>query len=146
MKRIEVAIAVVVRDGRVLICRRRDDDPVLGGYWEFPGGKLEPGETIEQCLVRELEEEVSIAVRPERTDHTREVTGSSPVSPTSFELPRTKGSSFAAVRRTCMLTVLFWVLLMAVLVAYVVGILCILVSLIPVFVGTPLVLSHLFSS
>jgi mutator protein MutT len=64
MKRVEVAIAVVFRDGLVLICRRRDDDEVLGGYWELPGGKLEPNETIERCVVREVEEEVGVEVRP----------------------------------------------------------------------------------
>jgi len=64
MKRVEVAIAVVFRDGLVLICRRRDDDEVLGGYWELPGGKLEPNETIERCVVREVGEEVGVEVRP----------------------------------------------------------------------------------
>ena len=61
-KRIEVVIGIVLRDGRVVICQRRCDDP-LGGYWEFPGGKREPGETDEQCLVRELREELAIDVR-----------------------------------------------------------------------------------
>ena len=63
LKRVEVAIGIVMRSGRVLICQRRPHDP-LGGYWEFPGGKKEPGESIEQCLVRELAEELAIEVRP----------------------------------------------------------------------------------
>ena len=63
MTRIEAAIAVVVRHGKVLICQRRDDDDALPGYWEFPGGKCETGETLEQCLARELREEVNIAAR-----------------------------------------------------------------------------------
>jgi mutator protein MutT len=63
MKRIDAAIAVVVRDGRVLICQRKARD-TFGGYWEFPGGKCEAGETLEQCLCRELREEVDIAAKP----------------------------------------------------------------------------------
>ena len=63
MKRIDVVIAVVVRDGKVLVCQRRDDD-TFGGYWEFPGGKLEPHESHEQCLARELREELAIRIRP----------------------------------------------------------------------------------
>jgi mutator protein MutT len=62
-RRIDVAIAIVVRDGCVLICQRRHDDP-LGGFWEFPGGKREPNESDEQCLIRELREELAIAARP----------------------------------------------------------------------------------
>jgi mutator protein MutT len=63
MKRIEVAVAVVVRQGKVLITRRKADAP-LGGMWEFPGGKCEGNETIEQCLVRELREELELQIRP----------------------------------------------------------------------------------
>ncbi|HEX8911870.1 MAG TPA: 8-oxo-dGTP diphosphatase MutT [Humisphaera sp.] len=64
MKRVEVVIGIV-RDGeRVLICRRRADNPVLPGYWEFPGGKVESGETREDALRRELSEELQIDVRP----------------------------------------------------------------------------------
>lgn len=47
------------RKGEVLIARRRQGD-MLGGLWEFPGGKLEPGETIEECIARELQEELGI--------------------------------------------------------------------------------------
>ena len=63
MKRIEAAIAIVVRAGKVLVCQRKDDD-TLGGYWEFPGGKQECDETLEQCLARELREEINITARP----------------------------------------------------------------------------------
>jgi mutator protein MutT len=63
MKQIDVAIAIVSRAGDVLVCQRRPDGP-LGGYWEFPGGKREPGETIAACLVRELREELGVDVRP----------------------------------------------------------------------------------
>ena len=60
MEIIEVAAGVVRRaDGRVLICRRTGR---LEGLWEFPGGKLEPGETPAQCLERELMEELELRV------------------------------------------------------------------------------------
>jgi 8-oxo-dGTP diphosphatase len=54
-----VAAGVLVEDGCVLIARRRDDRRE-GLKWEFPGGKLEPGETPEVCLIRELNEELGI--------------------------------------------------------------------------------------
>lgn len=59
---IGVAIGIVRNhSGRVLITRRKSD-AVLGDLWEFPGGKLEPGETAEACVVRELREEVDLHV------------------------------------------------------------------------------------
>src|SRR5258707_9834762 len=63
MKRLDVVIAVIHDCGKVLICQRRQDDS-FGGYWEFPGGKLEPGEPPTQCLARELREELAIEVSP----------------------------------------------------------------------------------
>ena len=63
MKRIDAAIAVVLRGDKVLVCQRKDDD-TFGGYWEFPGGKQEDGETLEQCLERELREELAIRATP----------------------------------------------------------------------------------
>jgi mutator protein MutT len=63
MKRIDAAIAIVLRDGKVLVCQRKDDD-TFGGFWEFPGGKQEDGETLEACLARELREEINITARP----------------------------------------------------------------------------------
>ena len=62
LKQLHAAIAVIERRGRYLICQRREDDS-LGGYWEFPGGKREPGESWEACLRRELREELGVAVR-----------------------------------------------------------------------------------
>ena len=56
---IRVAVAVMRRDGRILVCQRKKG----ARYelkWEFPGGKLEPGETALHCLERELREELSI--------------------------------------------------------------------------------------
>jgi 8-oxo-dGTP diphosphatase len=55
------AAALVDVDGRVLICQRPEGKQ-LAGLWEFPGGKVEPGETPEACLIRELEEELGIVV------------------------------------------------------------------------------------
>ena len=63
MQALDVAIAVILQRGRILVCQRRADAP-LGGFWEFPGGKREPGESLEQCVVREVREELGIAVRP----------------------------------------------------------------------------------
>jgi A/G-specific adenine glycosylase len=58
----QVAAAVLLRgDGRVLVARRREED-FLGGLWEFPGGKQEGGETLQECLARELREELGIEV------------------------------------------------------------------------------------
>jgi 8-oxo-dGTP diphosphatase len=58
---IEVSAGVIFRDGRVLITQRRTGDH-LGGLWEFPGGKRHPGESYEDCLRRELMEELGIEV------------------------------------------------------------------------------------
>ena len=55
-----VIAAVVERDGRFLVTRRPTGTH-LSGYWEFPGGKCEPGETHESCLRRELQEELGVA-------------------------------------------------------------------------------------
>jgi 8-oxo-dGTP diphosphatase len=59
MKRILVAAAVIRREGRILVAQRPHDKH-QGGLWEFPGGKVEPGETVQQALVRELAEELGI--------------------------------------------------------------------------------------
>ena len=61
---IHVAVGVVWRDGRVLIARR-PDHAHQGGLLEFPGGKVEPGEGVQQDLARELLEETAIAVSPD---------------------------------------------------------------------------------
>lgn len=55
------AAALIDTDGRVLICKRPQGKQ-LAGLWEFPGGKVEPGESPEQCLIRELDEELGIQV------------------------------------------------------------------------------------
>jgi A/G-specific adenine glycosylase len=57
-----IGVAVIWNQaGQILIDRRRQEG-LLGGLWEFPGGKIEPGETVEECIVREIEEELGIAV------------------------------------------------------------------------------------
>jgi 8-oxo-dGTP diphosphatase len=57
-----VACALVDADRRVLIAQRPEGKP-LAGLWEFPGGKVDPGERPEQTLIRELHEEIGITVR-----------------------------------------------------------------------------------
>ena len=57
-----VAAALVDAAGRVLIAQRPAGKS-LGGLWEFPGGKVEPGEGLEEALVRELKEELDVTVR-----------------------------------------------------------------------------------
>jgi 8-oxo-dGTP diphosphatase len=53
------ACALIDGDGRVLVAQRPEGKP-LAGLWEFPGGKLLPGETPERCLIRELKEELGV--------------------------------------------------------------------------------------
>jgi mutator protein MutT len=70
---IEVSAALIFRDSKLLITQRHADAH-LGGLWEFPGGKREPNETFEQCLVREICEElgveISVGERFEEISHT----------------------------------------------------------------------------
>jgi 8-oxo-dGTP diphosphatase len=66
-----VAAALILREGEVLIGQRRPDQP-MALQWEFPGGKIEPGESPEQALARELDEELGIkAVVGPRVTHIR---------------------------------------------------------------------------
>lgn len=59
---VQVTAAIFYENGKYLICQRAKDDelPLL---WEFPGGKLEEGETLEQCIVRECEEELAVTIK-----------------------------------------------------------------------------------
>jgi 8-oxo-dGTP diphosphatase len=58
----QVTAAIIRQDDKYLICQRAHDDslPLL---WEFPGGKLEPGETLEECIIRECQEELGVDIR-----------------------------------------------------------------------------------
>lgn len=57
----DVTAAVIVKDGKILICQRSLSDK-LSGKWEFPGGKIEEGELPEECLIREIKEELDIHI------------------------------------------------------------------------------------
>ena len=64
MKTVEVVAAVIRSSGRILATQRGYGE--FEGGWEFPGGKVEPGETPEQALVREIHEELAARIRVER--------------------------------------------------------------------------------
>ena len=58
----KVTAAILIKDGLFFIAKRKKEDK-LADKWEFPGGKIEKGETAEECLKREIEEELRINVR-----------------------------------------------------------------------------------
>lgn len=60
-----VVVAVIYRNGRILIDKRRPEG-LLGGLWEFPGGKVRPGESLKAALRREIREELDIEIEPRR--------------------------------------------------------------------------------
>jgi len=59
---LEVAAAIIFENGKYLVTQRKDGDS-FGGFWEIPGGKQEPGETLEQTVVREIREELDLTVK-----------------------------------------------------------------------------------
>lgn len=61
-KAVEVAVGVLVRNDGAFLLTSRPEGKAYAGYWEFPGGKLEVGETVEQALRRELHEEIGITI------------------------------------------------------------------------------------
>lgn len=61
LRRIEVAAGIIWRDG-LFLAAQRPSDKIQSGWWEFPGGKLEPDEDAETALIRELQEELGITV------------------------------------------------------------------------------------
>jgi mutator protein MutT len=62
-KRIEVTAAIIRHEGKILITERPEGRH-LEGLWEFPGGKKEPGETLEECVIREIREELGVQIKP----------------------------------------------------------------------------------
>ncbi|MDO6719226.1 8-oxo-dGTP diphosphatase MutT [Psychrosphaera sp. 1_MG-2023] len=74
-KQIHVAAAIIYRNGQFLLSKRQSHQH-QGGKWEFPGGKVESGETVQQALIRELKEEINI-----------EVTTTSPFHSLKFDYP-----------------------------------------------------------
>lgn len=59
---VDVAVGVLVRPDGAFLLTSRPPGKVYAGYWEFPGGKLEPGESVEQALSRELHEEIGVTI------------------------------------------------------------------------------------
>ena len=100
---IHVSAGILTEDGRVLVCQRHPDQP-HGNKWEFPGGKRESDETMEECLRRELREELGIeaeiGAEVWRTVHT--YPGRVPVALTFFAVVAYRGDlqnrTFADVR------------------------------------------------
>jgi mutator protein MutT len=76
-KRLTVAIALIIDGSRILIARRKKNDS-FGGFWEFPGGKCEEGESTSDCVRREIREELGIDVTPLRE-----------LPPIEYEYPKT---------------------------------------------------------
>jgi A/G-specific adenine glycosylase len=58
-----IAVGIVWNKGQILISKRRENG-LLGGLWEFPGGKIEGGENAEICIIREIKEELGVYVKP----------------------------------------------------------------------------------
>lgn len=61
---VEVAVGVLIRSDGAFLLTSRPTGKAYEGYWEFPGGKLEAGETVAQALARELQEELGITIGP----------------------------------------------------------------------------------
>ncbi len=59
---VEVAVGVLIRADGAFLLTSRPPGKVYEGYWEFPGGKVEPGESVEQALRRELQEEIGVTI------------------------------------------------------------------------------------
>ena len=64
MKTIQVVASIIHQDGKILATQQGNDE--YKGLWEFPGGKMEPGETEEQAIVREIREELNVEIGVEK--------------------------------------------------------------------------------
>jgi 8-oxo-dGTP diphosphatase len=60
---VQVAVGVLLRDDGAFLLTSRPEGKAYAGYWEFPGGKLEAGETVAEALARELQEEIGITIQ-----------------------------------------------------------------------------------
>ena len=60
---VQVAVGVLLKDDGAFLLTSRPEGKAYAGYWEFPGGKLEAGETVAQALARELQEEIGITIQ-----------------------------------------------------------------------------------
>ena len=65
MKKVEVVAAIIQKDNKIF-CAQRNLSKSMGGKWEFPGGKIEEGETREEALVREIKEELDSDIRVDK--------------------------------------------------------------------------------
>ncbi|WP_414621912.1 8-oxo-dGTP diphosphatase MutT [Calothrix sp. CCY 0018] len=57
-----IGVAVIWNDKEQILIDRRRQEGAMGGLWEFPGGKIEPGETVKECIKREIDEELAIDI------------------------------------------------------------------------------------
>ena len=69
---VDVAVGVLLRADGGFLLTSRPEGKVYAGYWEFPGGKLEAGESVEQALARELHEELGVVIEPAAVTRWRE--------------------------------------------------------------------------
>jgi mutator protein MutT len=58
----QIGVAVIWNQSGQILIDRRKNSGTMGGLWEFPGGKIEPGETVAECIVREIREELAIEI------------------------------------------------------------------------------------
>jgi len=69
IKEIEIAVAICERNETILLIQRRDSNPLWDKQWEFPGGKLEAGETAQDAVHREVQEETGLKILESRFFH-----------------------------------------------------------------------------
>jgi 8-oxo-dGTP diphosphatase len=72
-KEVEVAVGVLIREDGAFLLTSRPPGKVYAGYWEFPGGKVEAGESVEEALRRELQEEIGITIGAVEPWHVEQV-------------------------------------------------------------------------